>query len=361
MLGGSRRRPSTFETSMFNNPSFDAHERVVFGYDAATGLRAIVALHSTARGPGAGGCRFWHYASAEDALTDALRLSRGMSYKNALADLPLGGGKAVVLLDPTRPKTPDLIRALGRFVHSLGGAYVTAEDVGASVEDMELIAAETPYVSGLPSTAVDADGNPGPKTALGVYLGIKAAAEFKLGRGELRGVTIGVQGIGSVGYELCRRLAADGAILRVADVRQAFVNRAVAELGARAVDAATILEEPVDVLVPCALGAVFDATTIAKLRTQIIAGAANNQLATAEDGARLFAAGILYAPDYVINAGGIISVGREYLGGATAASIESEIHRIPERLTTIFERSRREGRPTSDIADEMARHRIGRS
>ena len=346
---------------MFNNPFFDAHERVVFGYDAATGLRAIVALHSTARGPAAGGCRFWHYPSSDDALTDALRLSRGMSYKNALADLPLGGGKAVVLLDPTRPKTPDLLRALGRFVHSLGGAYVTAEDVGASVDDMELVASETSYVSGLPSTAVDADGNPAPKTALGVYLGLKAAVEFKLGRSDLRGLTIGVQGIGAVGYELCRRLAADGATLRVADVRRDFVNRAVVDFGAHAVDVASILEEQVDALAPCALGAVFNATTIGRLRTQVIAGAANNQLAIADDGVRLFAAGILYAPDYVINAGGIISVGREYLGGATAASIEREIHKIPERLTTIFERSRREGRPTSDIADEIARHKIGRS
>jgi leucine dehydrogenase len=346
---------------MFNNSSFDAHERVVFGHDAATGLRAIIALHSTARGPGAGGCRFWNYASPEDALTDALRLSRGMSYKNAMADLPLGGGKAVVLLDSKQSKSEELLRALGRFVHSLGGAYVTAEDVGASVADMELIASETPYVSGLPRTAVDSDGNPAPKTALGVYLGLKAAVEFQLGRSELRGVTIAVQGLGGVGYELCKFLAADLATLCVSDMRQELVQRAVAEFSARAVDIDAILAEPVDVLAPCALGAVFNAETIGKLKTRIIAGAANNQLATSADGARLFAAGILYAPDYVINAGGIISVGREYLGGATAASIEHEIRRIPDRLTSIFERSRRERRATSDIADEMARHKIGRS
>lgn len=347
---------------MFDNPSFDAHERVVFGHDAATGLRAIIALHSTARGPGAGGSRFWNYASSEAALTDALRLSRGMSYKNAMADLPLGGGKAVVLLDPTRnpngQKSPELLRAFGRFVHSLGGAYVTAEDVGASVADMQIIESQTPYVSGLPRTAVDADGNPAPKTALGVYLGIKAAVGFQLERSDLRGLSIAVQGLGGVGYELCRRLAADGARLRVADIRPEVVNRACEEFDATPVSVDSILFERVDVVAPCAMGAVFSESTIPRLQSHVIAGAANNQLATSADGARLHAAGILYAPDYVINAGGIISVGREYLGGATAASIEREIHKIPQRLTQIFERSRSTQRPTGDVADEMARERL---
>jgi leucine dehydrogenase len=345
---------------MFNHPSFDAHERVVFGHDASSGLRAIVALHSTMRGPAAGGCRFWHYDSPDEALTDALRLSRGMSYKNAMADLPLGGGKAVVLLDQTRAKTPELLRAFGRLVNSLSGAYITAEDVGATVADMEIVATETPYVSGLPCTAVSADGNPAPKTAFGVYLGLKAAVEFQFGRPELRGLTIAVQGVGNVGFDLCRRLAADGANLLVADVSKDRVERAVRELGARAVDSSSILEAPADVLAPCALGAVLNAASIPRLKAKVVAGAANNQLATPEDGTRMFAAGILYAPDYVINAGGIISVGREYLGGATAESIDAEIRKIPERLLTIFERSRRERRATSEIADEMARERIGR-
>jgi leucine dehydrogenase len=345
---------------MFNHPSFDAHERVVFGHDASSGLRAIVALHSTMRGPAAGGCRFWHYDSPDEALTDALRLSRGMSYKNAMADLPLGGGKAVVLLDQTRAKTPELLRAFGRLVNSLSGAYITTEDVGATVADMEIVATETPYVSGLPCTAVSADGNPAPKTAFGVYLGLKAAVEFQFGRPELRGLTIAVQGVGNVGFDLCRRLAADGANLLVADVSKDRVERAVRELGARAVDSSSILEAPADVLAPCALGAVLNAASIPRLKAKVVAGAANNQLATPEDGTRMFAAGILYAPDYVINAGGIISVGREYLGGATAESIDAEIRKIPERLLTIFERSRRERRATSEIADEMARERIGR-
>lgn len=340
---------------MFEHPSFDRHERVVFAHDAATGLRAIVAIHSTARGPGAGGCRFWHYTSTNDAVADALRLSRGMSYKNAMAGLPLGGGKAVVMLDADWPKTPQMLEAFGRFVDSLGGQYITAEDVGASVADMEIVAGQTRYVSGLPRTAVSSDGNPSPKTALGVYLGIKAAVKFRLKKDELRGLTIAVQGLGGVGYELCRLLAADGAKLRVADVREAVTRKAATQFGADVSAPDTILFERADVLAPCALGALFDANSIPKLHTPIIAGAANNQLATAQDGARLHAAGVLYAPDYVINAGGIISVGREYLGGATVESITAEIHRIPVRLTEIFARSSATNRPTSELADEMAR------
>jgi leucine dehydrogenase len=340
---------------MFDHPSFDQHERVVFAHDAATGLRAIVAIHSSARGPAAGGSRFWHYPSTTDALTDALRLSRGMSYKNAMAGLPLGGGKSVVMMDPARPKTPAMLEAFGRFVESLQGQYITAEDVGATVTDMEIVATQTSYVSGLPRTAVSSDGNPSPKTALGCYLGIKAAVKFRLKKDQLRGLTIAVQGLGGVGYELCKLLAADGARLRVADVRENVVQKAVTQFDAVSSTPDSILFERADVVAPCALGAVLDATTIPKLQTSIIAGAANNQLATAADGARLHTAGILYAPDYVINAGGIISVGREYLGGATVESIDAEIHRIPERLTEIFTRSRTSNRPTSDIADEMAR------
>ncbi|HEY5758700.1 MAG TPA: Glu/Leu/Phe/Val dehydrogenase dimerization domain-containing protein [Steroidobacter sp.] len=339
---------------MLDHPSFDQHERVVFAHDAATGLRAIVAVHSSTRGPAAGGCRFWHYDSTNDAVADALRLSRGMSYKNAMAGLPLGGGKAVVMVDANRPKTPAMLEAFGRFVDSLNGQYITAEDVGASVADMEIVADQTRYVSGLPRTAVTSDGNPSPKTALGVYLGIKAAVKFKLKKDELQGLTVAVQGLGGVGYELCKLLAADGAKLRVADVREAVTQKAATQFGATVSTPDRVLFERADVIAPCALGAIFDANTIPKLQTPIIAGAANNQLATAQDGARLHAAGVLYAPDYVINAGGIISVGREYLGGATAESILAEIHRIPVRLTEIFARSSATNRPTSELADEMA-------
>lgn len=343
---------------MFDNPSFDDHERVVYAHDARSGLRAIIAVHSTARGPGVGGCRFWQYASSEAALTDVLRLSRGMSYKNAMADLPLGGGKAVVLTDPKRPKTRALLEAFGQLVESLGGSYVTAEDVGASVADMEVVGTQTRYVSGLSRTALEADANPSPKTALGVYLGLRAAVSFGLQRETLEGVTVGVQGLGSVGFELCRLLSADGAKLRVTDLRAEAVQRACEQFGATAGQPESILLEDVDVIAPCALGAVLDQTTIPRLKAKVVAGAANNQLATAADGERLHSAGILYAPDYVINAGGIIAVGREYLGNATLQSIAAEIRRIPERLTEIFERSRAENRSTSDIADEMARKSI---
>lgn len=340
---------------MFESPSFDSHERVLFAHDESTGLRAIVAIHSTRRGPAAGGCRIWQYPSSADALTDALRLSRGMSYKNAMAGLPFGGGKSVVIIDPARPKTPLMLAAFGRFVKSLHGQYITAEDVGATVEDMQIVATETRYVSGLPRTAVSADGNPSPKTALGVYLGIKAAVNFRMNKDELRGLTIAVQGLGGVGYELCKLLAADGVRLRVADVREHVVRQARAQFDAISCPPEQILRESAHVVAPCALGAVLDATTIAHLQTPIVAGAANNQLATAQDGARLHAAGVLYAPDYVINAGGVISIGREYLGGATVGSITAEIERIPERLMEIFERARASNRATSDVADDLAR------
>jgi leucine dehydrogenase len=343
---------------MFDNVAYEGHERVVFGSDPLTGLRAIIAIHSTTRGPAAGGCRFWNYASSAAALTDALRLSRGMSFKNAMADLPLGGGKAVVMIGSEQPRTPALLQSFGRLVDSLQGAYITAEDVGASVADMEIVASQTNYVSGLPRTAVSADGNPAPNTALGVYLSIRAAVQFQLGRADLTGLTIGVQGLGGVGFELCRLLAADDVHLVVADIRNDVVTTVAREFAAKAVAADAILAERLDVLAPCALGAIFDAASIARLQTSIVAGAANNQLATTVDGLRLHHAGVLYAPDYVINAGGIISVGREYLGSATASSIDAEIRKIPVRLWQIFEQSRASQLPTSTVADEWARERL---
>jgi leucine dehydrogenase len=345
---------------IFAMREFDGHERVVFGCDAPSGLRAIIALHSTALGPAAGGCRFWPYASTVEAVADVLRLSRGMSYKNAMAGLPLGGGKAVIIGDPrsVNVKTPALLQAFGRLVDSLGGRYITAEDVGTTAADMEEVARVTRYVSGLGAAPGRAGGDPGPKTALGVFLGIKAAVRFRLGRQDLQGVTVAVQGLGGVGYHLCGLLAAEGARLFVADVRPAAVQRVVDELQARAVGAEDVLALDVDVLAPCALGSVLDERSIPRLRARIIAGAANNQLAQGQDGASLQAAGILYAPDYVINAGGIISVSHEYRGGASEAQVITDIHAIPTRLTEIFERARRETRATSAVADEMARERL---
>jgi leucine dehydrogenase len=344
---------------IFDAREFDAHELVIFGHDAATGLKAIIAIHSTTLGPAAGGCRMWPYASQAEALADVLRLSRGMSYKNAMAGLPFGGGKAVIIGDSRTVKTPELLAAFGRLVDSLRGRYVTAEDVGTTTADMAHVARATRYVAGLGRAPGVAGGDPAPKTALGVFLGLKAAVKFRLGRDDLAGLTVAVQGVGGVGYHLCGLLAAAGARLKVADVVPTAVARVCEEFQATPVAAVRVLEEEVDVLAPCALGAILNARTIARLRAPVVAGAANNQLAQAQDGEALRAAGVLYAPDYVINAGGIISVAREYYGGTEAQVIE-DIHGIPARLAEIFERARRESRPTSEIADRMARERLGR-
>jgi leucine dehydrogenase len=344
---------------VFDMREFDGHEAVLFGHDAATGLRAVIAIHSTALGPAAGGCRMWPYATTTDAVVDVLRLSRGMSYKNAMAGLPFGGGKAVLIGDSRADKSPELFAAFGRLVDSLRGRYVTAEDVGTTIADMAHVARATRYVSGLGRSPGEAGGDPSPKTALGVFLGIRAAARFRLGRTDLQGLTVAVQGAGGVGYHLCGLLAAAGARLKVADVLPPAVERVCDEFKATPVAAVKVLEEEADVLAPCALGAILNTRSIARLRTTVVAGAANNQLAQGQDGEALRAAGVLYAPDYVINAGGIISVAREYYGG-TEAQVLEDIDGIPARLTEIFERARRENRTTNEIADRMARERLGR-
>jgi leucine dehydrogenase len=345
---------------IFDMREFDGHELVVFGNDARTGLRAIIAIHSTTLGPAAGGCRMRPYATTAEAVADVLRLSRGMSYKNAMAGLALGGGKAVIMGDSRKAKTAELFEAFGRLVDSLGGRYVTAEDVGTTITDMSHVARATRYVAGLGAAPGRAGGDPGPKTALGVYLGIKAAVRFRLGRSDLKGVKVAIQGLGGVGQHLCGLLAAEGAELFVADVQPAAVQRAQEQFKAHPVPVEEVLALDVEVLSPCALGAVINSKSIPRLRARIVAGAANNQLAQDADGAALQAAGILYAPDYIINAGGIISVSREYQGGASEAQVIADIQAIPARLTEIFERARRENRPTNQVADQMARERLGK-
>jgi leucine dehydrogenase len=344
--------------SVFEMPEFDGHEDVVFHHDPGSQLRTIVAIHSTALGPAAGGCRMWAYGSSHEALTDVLRLSRGMSYKNAMAGLAFGGGKAVIIADPRRPKTPELFESYGRFVDSLRGRYITAEDVGTTTADMESVAGQTRYVSGLARHAGDVGGDPGPKTALGVFLGLKAAVKFRLGRADLQDVSVALQGVGGVGYHLARFLAAEGARLYVADVRAAALARAADEFGAIPVAVENIVAQEVDIFAPCALGAILNAQSIAQLKAKVVAGAANNQLAVDRDGLALHAAGVLYAPDYVINAGGIINVYHEYYGSSSEAQVSAAIGLIPGRLNEIFERSRRENRPTNQVADELARARI---
>ncbi len=347
--------------SVFSHPAFDAHEAVHYVHDAPSGLKAIIAVHSTALGPAAGGCRMWNYASDEAALHDVLRLSRGMSYKNAMADLPLGGGKAVILGDSANDKTPALFHAFGRAVDSLSGQYVTAEDVGISVNDMSLVAQQTRHVSGLPHAGGGAaGGDPSPKTARGVFHGIRAAVGARLERDDLSGLSVAVQGLGSVGYHLCRNLHEAGARLVVADIRPEVVERARQEFGAEVVDVDRILGVEADVLAPCALGGILNADSIARLKVAVVAGGANNQLLRDADGEALRERGILYAPDYVINAGGIINVAAEYLKSMSDAEVDEKVAAIGPRLAEIFEIAQREGRATNVVADEMARARIGR-
>lgn len=346
--------------TVFGATDFDAHEGVHFFTDAATGLRAIIAIHSTYLGPAAGGCRYWSYASEDAALTDALRLSRGMSYKNAMAGLPMGGGKAVILRGDAPNKSEPFLEAFGGAINALGGAYVTAEDVGMSDHDMTVIARRTRYVSGLPVSGGKAGGNPGPSTAEGVFLGIRAAVRHKLGRDSLSGVHVAIQGLGSVGYALAGKLAAAGAKLTVADIDAAKAAQAAAEFGGRHANVADITSVAADVFSPCALGAVLNAESIRALDVAIVAGAANNQLATPADGARVHARGILYAPDYVINAGGIINVVAEYLGTGDASWVVQRIAEIEGRLAGIFATSDASGTPTDAVADAMARKLIGR-
>jgi leucine dehydrogenase len=354
-------------TAFWAEPDFDAHELVQLVHDRASGLTAIIAVHSTHCGPSAGGTRFWHYAEPGSAMRDALRLSRGMSYKNAMAGLPMGGGKAVILADEHRTKTPAMLAAFGDAVEALGGRYVTAEDVGISEADMVAVSQRTAHVSGLPvAGAGSAGGDPGPFTAYGIYLGIKAAVAHKLGRDSVAGVHVALQGTGSVGGGVARLLAADGAKLTLADIDATRAAALAAELGGVAVASDAIMTVPCDVFSPNALGAILDEASIAALDCAIVAGGANNQLARAGHGAVLAARGILYAPDYVINAGGIISVATEYLArrdGRTGdvAEVNALIAQIPGRLTTIWQESEASGIPADVVADRMAQKLIGRA
>ncbi len=343
---------------VYRADAFRGHESVSFFHDEESGLKAIIAIHSTALGPAAGGCRMWPYATEDAALEDVLRLSRGMSFKNAMAGLPFGGGKSVILGDSQRDKSEALLRAFGRRVESLSGRYVTAEDVGISESDVEILARETRHVSGRRQRGGAAGGNPAPKTAFGVFLGMRAAVELKLGRTSLEGLKVAVQGVGQVGYHLCKLLRNAGATLVVADVRDDNAGRAAQEFGARVVSPDEVLFEAVDVIAPCALGAVLTRENVARLQAAVIAGAANNQLATDDVGAELLRKGILYAPDYVVNAGGIVSAGMEYLGGHDEREVWSRVNGIYETTRLVLIQAAREERPTNQVADELAMHRI---
>ena len=340
--------------TFFKNAENRGHESVHQFYDSQSGLKAIIAIHSTALGPAAGGCRMWQYKNEAGAVRDALRLSRGMTYKNAMAGLPLGGGKAVILANPDSPPSDEFFHAFGRCVDSLGGRYVTAEDVGVTVDNMRLVKQVTNFVAGLPPAEGSAGGDPSPWTADGVFLGLRAAAKHRLGTDSVDKLRVAVQGVGKVGYDLCRQLHAAGASLVISDVSERNLARAQNDFGARVVSPENILFEDVDILAPCAMGAILDRHSIPDIKATVIGGAANNQLAKEKDGKRLFDRNILYAPDYVINAGGITSVSLEYMGNKTKADVQAQIALIPGRLSEIFASADKLQKPTNVIADSMA-------
>ena len=347
-------------TTPWGFEDFDAHEDLHFVTNEACGLKAIIAVHSTHLGPAAGGCRYWRYDDDADAVKDALRLSRGMSYKNAMAGLPLGGGKSVIIADDKHPKTPEMLHVFGKAVDHLCGRYITAEDVGMSVADMIEIRRQTPFVAGLPVEDDEVGGDPGPHTSLGVFLGIKAAVRRALGKDSLNGLHVALQGAGSVATGVALHAAQEGARLSIADVRQDKAKELADATGGKVVSTEEILGLEADVLSPCALGAILDEQTITALHVPIVAGGANNQLATPEDGPRLHSRGILYAPDYVINAGGIINVCTEYLRDGDSSLVRKRIEGIPDRLEQIWAESAETGRDPGSVADAMAQRLIGR-
>ena len=339
---------------VFGSPDFDNHEKLVFCQETSSGLNAIIALHSTTLGPATGGCRMWAYENETDAINDVLRLSRAMSYKNAMAELPLGGGKTVIIGDPNKVKSDNLFHALGKHIELLAGDYITGQDVGVNINDMEIIATETQYVC-------HAGADPSPKTAYGVYLGILSAVGFQTNepeRTDLKKIRIAVQGLGSVGYYLCRYLHEAGAELFVSDIDKDRVNAVCAEFHATPVDTNQILYQEADVLSPCALGAILNQHSIPRIKASIIAGAANNQLATKADGRLLADREILYAPDYVINAGGVINIAYEYLHLGNEQGAMDQISKIGPRLTRIFHLAREESLPTNEIADRLAQQHL---
>ncbi|WP_420394159.1 Glu/Leu/Phe/Val family dehydrogenase [Acuticoccus sp.] len=342
---------------MFHHPSFDDHEAVLHARDAASGLSAIIAIHNTARGPALGGCRVWTYVDDDAALTDALRLSRGMTYKAAMADLPLGGGKSVVIVPARGATSPAMFEALGQAIETLSGRYIVAEDVGSSPSDLAHTRRHTHHVTGL-DPKDGGRGDPSPTTARGCYIGLLATARAA-GLGPPSGLHVAVQGLGNVGYGLARHLAEAGARLTVTDISLERTTLAERELGAKGVPPEDIGLVEADLFSPNALGATLNATTIPALKVRAVAGGANNQLATPDDGAALAGRGILYAPDYVLNAGGVIKMAGEYYGWDDA-EVDRRVDAIADRLDEVFEEAARTATPTHAVADRLAEARFGR-
>ncbi|MDB2438077.1 amino acid dehydrogenase [Hellea sp.] len=343
--------------SIFSHPDFDNHEGLYTFSEPESGLKCFIAVHNTNRGPASGGTRFWSYADDTAALTDVLRLSKAMSYKNAMAEIPLGGGKAVILKPEGEFDREALFTAYGRAVEKVGGQYITAEDVGVSTDDMRVIKTQTDYVAGLDDGEA-ASGDPSPHTADGIFRGLEVAVKHKLGVDGVGGLIVAVQGLGHVGYALAQKLKTSGAQLIVADINQEATQRAAEELKATVVTVDQIHAQEADIFAPCALGGAINADTIDDIQAYIVGGAANNQLKTAEMGRALMDRDILYCPDYVLNAGGIINVAAEVSGTYDYKWVDGKLEGLRVTLQEVFDRSKSLGRPTNDIADEMARERL---
>jgi leucine dehydrogenase len=343
---------------IFEEISKYGHEQVVLCHEQATGLRAVIAIHNTICGPALGGCRMWPFESEEEAIADAMRLSRAMTYKNAAAGLNLGGGKTVIIGDPNKDKSEALFRALGRFIQSLGGRYIAAEDVGTSIEDMEYIKMETDFVSGLP-TQFGGSGDPSPFTALGTYEGIRASVKYRLGKDNLKGIRVAIQGVGHVGYYLCALLHEAGAEIFVTDIFEDKVDKVVTEFGAHAVKGDEIYNCDAEVFAPCALGAVVNDDTISRMNFKIIAGGANNQLLDEKNhGKKLKEKNILYAPDYLINAGGVTNVFFEVIREYNRERVTKKVKNIYNILMKVYQIADNENITTAEAAARLAERRL---
>lgn len=358
-LGGKKEE---WNMSVFGHKEFDHHEQVSYFHCDKTGLKAIIAIHNTNLGPALGGCRMWAYEDDEKALRDVLRLSKGMTYKAAITGLPLGGGKSVIIGDAKKNKTPEMMRAMGQAVAAMGGKYIVAEDVGTTVDDMNQISTQTRHVVGV-SNGGHGSGDPSPTTAYGVYVGLKAAARHRLQKADLRGLKVMVQGLGNVGYNLCKLLHKDGAQIFVTDVQADKIDMAVKEFGAKAVALNDVYDIEADIFAPCALGAILNDDTIRRLKAKVVAGAANNQLAEPLHGDMLRDLKILYAPDYVINAGGLINVYYEHQArssgkAAERAQVLAHVEKIAETTENIFKKAEQENISTSKAADRIAEQRF---
>ena len=350
---------SPMSSTIFEQITPEGFEQIVFCSDPKVGLKAIISMHSTVLGPATGGCRMWAYKTEQEALTDVLRLSRGMTYKNSLAGLDWGGGKAVIIGDAKTQKNPAMLKRYGEFVEKLNGNYITAKDVGIGSEDLAQVKTKTRHVLGIEGEA-NSSGDPSPATALGVYHGMKAAAQHAFKTSSLKGVRVALQGLGSVSYYLLEHLAAEGAKVVGCDIDQAVIDRAVKQYGIEIVHPDAIYDVACDVFSPSALGATISAATLPRIKAKVIAGAANNQLATPEQGYEVMKRGMFYAPDYAINAGGVINIYHEghNQGGYSKARAWEHIAKIGPTIAKILDRADAEKMPAHVVADRMAEERI---